>query len=88
MPNSRYVKGRQKEYAQIHKLQELGFPRADIIRASGSHGTFDIVGIDRIRHIIRLVQVKSGKTAERERKRIKDELRAYTGAYWVEGEVA
>lgn len=55
MANANYLKGRQFEYEVMHKLKEGGY---ECVRASGSHGMFDIVAMKNDK--TRLIQCKVG----------------------------
>lgn len=66
----RYKKGRRYEYLTKKFLGEAGY---DVIRASGSHGKWDIVAVNEDEQIILLIQVKSMSKGKMKlkRKRIK-----------------
>jgi len=94
-PNANYVKGRKKEYAVMKKLREEGFQI--VARSAGSHSPVDVWAVKRPSHAdlvnvpvgeIRLVQVKSGKSAKREQKKALEDIREYAGIYVVTVEVA
>ena len=59
-----------------------GFARRDVMRTAGSHGVFDVIAIDPVRRIIKLIQSKSGKSKEREIAKLAD-LERYSGTYTV-----
>jgi len=91
LPNPNYVKGRKAEYAEVKKLRKLGYQFAG--RTAGSHGIFDVYGIkiypgevEGFRGEIVFVQVKSGKSAERER--AKTNIGILKGTFLVEGVTA
>jgi hypothetical protein len=88
VPNRNYEKGRRAEYKVMKQLRKEGFQYVG--RTAGSHGIFDVWGIELFdwdspvhKGRIKLVQVKTGKTAERER--AKTEIGKLTGSYFVEG---
>jgi hypothetical protein len=54
-PNKHYVKGRNFEYARMHHYRDEGYT---VIRASGSHGPFDLVAIEPNELVI-LIQCKT-----------------------------
>jgi hypothetical protein len=56
MPNKNYIRGRVKEYEAIKMLQDSGFT---CIRASGSHGLFDLIGWNE--NEVRFIQCKREK---------------------------
>ena len=85
MPNLQYQKGRRREYKWVEKLRKLGYDYVG--RTAGSHGLFDVYGIDVSTRTIRLIQVKSGETAEREKTKARPGIEALTGTYYVEGVV-
>jgi Holliday junction resolvase len=58
MPNQRYLAGRRLEYQVRNFFKSAGL---SVIRASGSHGEWDIVAIDETTRTIYLVQCKRGK---------------------------
>lgn len=59
MGNRNYIKGRQKEYSVMRMLEATGF---NCIRASGSHGIFDVIafGLGQVR----MIQVKADCTMD------------------------
>ncbi len=94
--NRNYINGRAKEYRVKHAKERDGFV---VIRASGSHGLFDLVAIrapgkrgtnsdheGRGDGLIQLIQCKSGKSQERELKKLRDSgiIEIYGGMYKVE----
>jgi Holliday junction resolvase len=58
MPNKRYLSGRRLEYQVKNFFKSAGMTT---IRAAGSHGDWDVIGIDEHNKIIYLVQCKRGK---------------------------
>jgi Holliday junction resolvase-like predicted endonuclease len=62
MPNKNYRKGRAAEYLLKHQLEREGFL---VIRASGSHGEFDLIAAHRETGFIRFIQVKSTNREQR-----------------------
>ena len=56
--NRNYIKGRRAEYRIKAELESQGYLT---IRANGSHGFFDVVGIHKDTGFVRLIQVKSTK---------------------------
>lgn len=59
MPNRNYERGRRFEYDTMHltpQQQEDGWTS---IRASGSHGKYDVVKIDRKKKVIWFIQCKT-----------------------------
>lgn len=58
MPNKNYLKGRRLEYKVSKWLREDGFT---VIRAAGSKGPYDLVGIHPKYNLVFLVQVKGHK---------------------------
>jgi len=55
---SRYLKGRRYEYLIKKKLEKEGYI---VIRASGSHGKWDLIAIHPLLKEIRLIQIKYKK---------------------------
>jgi Holliday junction resolvase len=55
---SKYIKGRRYEYLIKNKLEKEGYI---VIRASGSHGKWDIAAIHPLLKEIKLIQVKYKK---------------------------
>ena len=53
MPNINYIAGRNREYRTMQLLEVAGY---DCIRAAGSHGTWDVIGVGTAG--VLLVQVK------------------------------
>ena len=58
MPNKRYLSGVRAERKLKAELEAQGYLT---IRASGSHGPFDLAGIHKETGFVRLIQVKSTK---------------------------
>jgi len=58
MPNKRYISGRRLEYQVRNFFKSAGF---STIRASGSHGEWDIIAVDDSTRTIYLVQCKRNK---------------------------
>ena len=69
MPNRNYLRGRIKEWECQEILEKNGY---STIRASGSHGVFDVVAIDAI--TVRMIQCKREKDSK---KKIEDPDKAY-----------
>lgn len=59
MVNKNYIKGRNKEYQVMRMLEKVGM---DCIRASGSHGIFDVIAFGC--GVIRMIQVKADCTMD------------------------
>lgn len=55
MPNANYRKGRAFEYDVKDRMQKDGY---EVMRTSGSHGPFDLIGISHFTGHILLVQCK------------------------------
>ena len=60
MPNKNYRRGARAEYELMNKLKSMGMT---VIRASGSHGAFDIIALDDLNNYdgpsVYLIQIKS-----------------------------
>lgn len=84
MPNSRYIAGRAYEYRVMKRLREEGY--SETIRSAGSHGKFDVIGIDPVKKRIVLVQCKIGKTQKEAIKNVKATgiEKQFKGRYKVE----
>ena len=79
MTNKAYVKGRNKEYKIVKELKDRGF---DIVqRTAGSHSPIDIIAIDKITKVIRLIQAKPEGFNS---KKLEDEFRWLNGMFRVE----
>ncbi len=65
MPNKNYEKGRNKEYRVATHFRDRGYAIAQ--RTAGSHSPFDIIAIDPINKIIKLIQVKSSEMPTRQK---------------------
>lgn len=77
MPNSRYVKGRKKEYRIKKEYEKAGWI---VLRTAGSHGFADLVAIHIENRTIRFIQCKSDKFPESMKKKTlkeNEELRGY-----------
>jgi Holliday junction resolvase len=62
MPNSNYIKGRNKEYKIMKQLREEGF---DIVqRSAGSHSKIDIFAINVNERRIKFIQSKPDDYSE------------------------
>ena len=55
MPNANYLKGRRNEYELMKALEERGYV---VMRTSGSHGPFDVIGINPKNGHIQFIQAK------------------------------
>ena len=94
MPNKMYIKGRKAEYKEIARLRAQGYDHVG--RTAGSHGVFDVFAIKiydqsndlKVKGSIKLVQLKTGESAERERAKARAEIEKLTGLFSVEGVVA
>lgn len=98
MPNKFYRRGVAHEYAIKRKWEKDGWT---VLRTAGSHGEFDLIaikkgtgktlftpfGLDIDRSNIVLIQAKSGKSAERERKKLEPLKDKYEGIYSVRVEL-
>ena len=64
MPNKNYVNGRALEYQIMEEWREKGY---EVIRASGSHGLYDVVAFrsDRPVEFIQAKRVEDESTANR-----------------------
>ncbi len=79
MTNKAYVKGRNKEYKIVKELKDRGF---DIVqRTAGSHSPIDIIAIDKITKVIRLIQAKPEGFNS---KKLENEFRWLNGMFRVE----
>jgi hypothetical protein len=75
MPNANYLRGRKFEWQVKKDLEGQGY---HVIRASGSHGVFDLVAIGP-GYSIRLIQCKVTKTPTAAMiKKLKQELKQTT----------
>jgi hypothetical protein len=83
MPNRQYESGRRAEYKCMKEQRRLGY--SIVTRSAGSHSPIDVIAIDPLTHSIRLIQVKSGNSAEREKAKVRLDILALTGEYHVEG---
>jgi hypothetical protein len=55
MPNKNYLRGRRFEYEYANLMREQGFT---IARTAGSHGLFDLIGINEKNGMVELIQCK------------------------------
>ena len=55
MPNPNYIKGRRFEYELVAELEEQGYVAG---RTAGSHGFYDVIGINPKNGHIKLIQAK------------------------------
>lgn len=85
MVNRKYQKGADAERAMVRKLKSLGYMAA---RSAGSHSPIDVWAIHHERRVIRLIQMKTGKSySEKSKQKILEDLRKYQGGYIVKVEV-
>ena len=82
MPNKNYRKGYQKEHRTKHKLLAEGFDIAQ--RTAGSHSPFDVIAIDKICKVIKLVQCKPKSMSENAKRKIEEENKKLNGLFRVE----
>ena len=80
MPNPNYVKGRKKEYAEMHEAKERG---CLVIRSAGSHGPVDLVIVHPFAKIIEFVQCKPDDISEDAKNHILDDNRELNGDFRV-----
>ena len=76
---NRYAKGRRKEYALIHEAKAQGHIA---FRSAGSHSPIDVVTIDTLRKVIRLIQAKTN-VSPAALKRIEEQHKELNGTYRV-----
>ncbi len=85
MPNKNYRKGRRKEYKIRKQLLDEGW---DIVqRTAGSHSPIDVIAINNLLKVIKLIQCKPNDCPENEIKKIKNEFNWLNGGFRVEFEV-
>lgn len=84
MPNKNYLKGRRKEYSIKWKLEELGMIA---LRSAGSHSPIDVIGIDKERKIIKLIQCKPASMSEKAKQAIVEQNKGLQGHFIVTFEV-
>jgi hypothetical protein len=80
MTNKNYVRGRRKEYKEIHKAKiqgKLSF------RSAGSHSPVDVVIIDYVNKTIGLIQCKPESMSVKEKTKIYLENKHLEGTYLV-----
>lgn len=84
MVNKNYIKGRAKEYRILKRLRKEGF---NAIRASGSHGFADIVGIHPDGVIV-WIQAKPESMSENAKRSIERRYEwvnnQFSSFFWVE----
>lgn len=85
MPNSNYQKGVRLERKIVNEAKEAG---CIAFRSAGSHSPIDVVIIDHKRAMIRFIQCKTGKYAEKEKKKADEALNYLKQPYQVFFEVA
>ena len=86
MPNTQYLKGRNREYKTCEKLRQEGFHIVQ--RTAGSHSPMDIIAIDFHLNRIKLVQVKPKDMPDAQKQRILEDNKSLGGKrYYVEFEV-
>lgn len=85
MPNSNYIKGRKKEYKIRNQLLEQGFDIAQ--RTAGSHSPIDIIAINKLTKVIKLIQAKPEKFADSKKQELIQEWGWLNNAFRVEFEI-
>lgn len=81
MPNSNYRKGADKERRIVNRARAKGNLA---LRSAGSHSPIDVVIVDYVNKVIKLVQSKPDSMSELAKKRILAQIRKYNGIYVVE----
>lgn len=84
MPNKKYIKGRRKEYKIIHEAKSHGHIA---LRSAGSHSPIDVIDIDAIERVIRLIQCKSDLMSEKSKEALRQENSQLNGNFFVRFEV-
>ena len=86
MPNSKYIKGREKEYKIVKYLKNEGYDIAQ--RTAGSRGVFDVIGISLKNKKINFVQSKSDNISEKQEDKILMDNHLLNGKFNVEFMIA
>lgn len=84
LPNKNYEKGRRKEYKICNQLRDKGFIA---VRSAGSHGPFDVIGIDIASRRIELVQAKPDTMTENAKNKLYEANIGLNGTFEVEFKV-
>ncbi len=66
----RYRKGSRKEYKVVHQEKDkccIAF------RSAGSHSPIDVVSIDSVNKVIKLIQCKSDKMPDSQKRRLEEQ---------------
>ncbi len=85
MPNKNYVKGRNKEYKICDNLRKEGY--AIVQRTAGSHSPIDVIAINKLTKIIKLVQSKPDNLSEKKKKELEIESNWLNNPFRVEFEI-
>ena len=81
MPNSNYIRGRKKEYKVMNEERKLG---NIVLRSAGSHSPIDIVSIDVIARVIKLIQCKPNNISELDKNRLELQMRELNNVFRCE----
>ena len=84
MPNPNYVKGRRKEYKIVNDAKAKGFLA---FRSAGSHSPIDVVIIDLQEEEISFIQCKPDSISEKEKNKLRENLKRLNGFFLVDFEV-
>ncbi len=78
--NSKYQKGRRKEYKYVKIMREKGFIAQ---RSAGSHSPFDVIAINPETKEIRLIQCKPDSMNAHQQQKIRNENQKLNGLFYV-----
>ena len=85
MPNKNYQKGRRKEYKICKELKDEGFEISQ--RTAGSHSPFDVIAVNKVTKVIKLIQAKPDNFSQSEENKILQEWGWLTNVFRVEFEI-
>lgn len=80
MPNKKYVKGRRKEYKVVNQEKDKGNMS---FRSAGSHSPVDVISIDNVNKVIKLIQCKSDNMPESQKKKLEEQYKYLNSVYSV-----
>ena len=82
MPNRNYLNGKHKEWRITKKLKEEGWDIAQ--RTAGSHSPFDVIAINKLTRVIKLIQSKPNTFSKAKEEELLQENSWLNNAFRVE----
>lgn len=83
-PNPNYIKGIKKERVIVNKARKDGHLA---FRSAGSHSPVDVIIVDNVQDIVRLIQCKPDSMTDKAKQKLYDKHSHLDGVYFVKFEV-